>query len=115
MAPQVGLEPTTLRLTGEIHPLHPTTPANQNQQNNRKRCRGFAPFWLPLAAVHGQKTDSIARKSERSQKEVCEVIKTFSDPKLLVSSLLYADGRVQRPQPCITSHAQVSLPTHTER
>src|ERR1035437_4312396 len=53
MAPQVGLEPTTLRLTAEFHPLHPTARTNYAQQNNRKCCCGFAPFWLALAAVHG--------------------------------------------------------------
>ena len=43
----------TFWFVAEFHPLHPTTPANQDQQNNRKRCCGFAPFWLALAAVHG--------------------------------------------------------------
>src|ERR1039458_2095347 len=37
----------------EFHLLHPTTPTNQPQRNNRERCCGVAPFWLALAALHG--------------------------------------------------------------
>src|SRR5271157_1106819 len=65
MAPQVGLEPTTLRLTGEIRPLHPTTPTNQTQQNNNKRLLFFVSLWRVWAALHGHKAD----RGGRSKKE----------------------------------------------
>ena len=67
MAPQVGLEPTTLRLTAEFHPLPPTTVTNQVQRNNRKHCYGFARFWLALAALHGQKTDRGERRKKNAR------------------------------------------------
>ena len=41
----------------EFHPLHPTTPANQTQQNNRKRYCVVASLWPVPVALHGQKTD----------------------------------------------------------
>ena len=47
----------TFWLTAEFHALHPTTPTNYTQQNNRKGCRGFASLWLVSVALHGQKTD----------------------------------------------------------
>jgi len=38
--------------------LHPTTPTNYNQQNNRKGRRRFGSFGLLSAAVHGHSTDN---------------------------------------------------------
>ena len=53
MARPERFELPTFWFVAEFHPLHPTRLTNQAQQNNRKRCCGFAPFWLALAAVHG--------------------------------------------------------------
>src|SRR5271166_4395038 len=67
MAPQVGLEPTTLRLTGEIQPLHPTKPTNQTQQNNKKSSLLFASLWPVSVALHGQKTDRGKREKKNAR------------------------------------------------
>jgi hypothetical protein len=67
MAPQVGLEPTTLRLTGEIQPLHPTMPTNQTQRNNKKSLLVFASLWPVSVALHGQKADRSERKKKNAR------------------------------------------------
>ena len=58
MAPQVGLEPTTLRLTGEKYPQPGTTPTNETQQNTRKAGNVFgtalAAFVPSSPTEHGQ-------------------------------------------------------------
>ena len=57
MAPQVGLEPTTLRLTGQFRSPRHTKTNNQVQQNTRNPPLLVAPFWLVLLPGHGQKAD----------------------------------------------------------
>src|ERR1019366_9714122 len=49
---------------GEIQPLHPTTPTNQTQRNNKKSLLVFASLWPVSVALHGQK----AHRSEREKK-----------------------------------------------
>jgi hypothetical protein len=67
MAPQVGLEPTTLRLTGEIQPLRPTTPTNQTQRNNKKSLRDTVSRWPLSVALNGQKADRVEHQERNAR------------------------------------------------
>src|ERR1035441_7511311 len=59
----------------EFHPLHPTTPANQTQQNNRRRCYGFCPvlagFGSSSRTENGQ--TRMARKNARCKTGVFQL------------------------------------------
>ena len=64
MAPQVGLEPTTLRLTVGFHPICHTTETNQAQCTQSKQAALFGYSCTCLAAVHGHNADTLAPASE---------------------------------------------------
>jgi hypothetical protein len=57
MAPQVGLEPTTLRLTVQFRRTGQATPASQVQANAQIRASRVAASCPTLYSVHGQNTD----------------------------------------------------------
>jgi hypothetical protein len=53
----------------KFDPLHPTTPANQTQRNNKKRLLLFASLWPVSVALHGHFTDSLSLSPNRKARQ----------------------------------------------
>src|SRR5215468_10635437 len=71
MAPQVGLEPTTLRLTARFwHTCH--TRVNRNRLKTLREGNGWVvPFWPELYPVHAHNTRTVHSFVRSSPKMLC--------------------------------------------
>src|SRR5580704_1840015 len=91
MAPQVGLEPTTLRLTVRFSSPRRTKLYHHVQRNTRKPAFLVAPLCFVLVRVHGQKAYSVTKPSW-----------SFLHTKSLISGLGHGERRGARlRRPCV--------------